>query len=192
MAAGTSSVMQRLVTRVEAELTTEEVELAMFLLTDTASGATTFWDALRNTCGRDSSMFNLLAELLFCVQRLDVSKRLMGLSRDFSVALANSGVVPQMRKALLKAHDGLGSEDVFSVWFLCRDLLGTKRCDGSFIHLVQDLEAVGAVSLTNMCVIHRCLLTIGRKDLAQPVRNLCRNRPRLGRFPVTTAAGCDP
>lgn len=180
-----ASVMHVLVSRVAEELSEEEMQWALYLLRDYAQGARTLWDALFAACGRESSMYALLGEMLYRLQRIDVARAHMGLSRTFMAGLADAGVVPPLRAAMIYAHFRLSSEELHDMWFLMRDELGNVHCNGSFLDLVCDMEAAGIISTQDVSTLYRTLLAVGRRDIATVFRGFC---PRYLWVRLTSAA----
>lgn len=113
-----------------------------------------------------------LEELMFCLKRFDILRKVLGTSKDVvERTLRQRHVLSRYRILMADLSEDMGNEDLKNVKFLLSSTLSREKMDKAknFLDVVVELEKLDQVSSERVDFVEQCLSNIGRVDLARKV-----------------------
>ncbi|XP_031614901.2 CASP8 and FADD-like apoptosis regulator [Oreochromis aureus] len=158
---------------------------------DTDHSVACMKEMLRSKVTHHQNAHLFLAQLMFCLGRLDILRKVCKVSRDDLERTRQ--MVPSFRVLMAELSEELDTGDLDNVKFLLTCKLSREKLEKSksFLDIIVELEKLDSVSPERLDVVEECLRNIGRIDLVKKLttyknsarapeqqRNLSLQQPR--------------
>ncbi|XP_025759932.1 CASP8 and FADD-like apoptosis regulator a isoform X2 [Oreochromis niloticus] len=158
---------------------------------DTDHSVACMKEMLRSKVTHHQNAHLFLAQLMFCLGRLDILRKVCKVSRDDLERTRQ--MVPSFRVLMAELSEELDTGDLDSIKFLLTCKLSREKLEKtkSFLDIIVELEKLDSVSPERLDVVEECLRNIGRIDLVKKLttyknsarapeqqRNLSLQQPR--------------
>lgn len=169
----TSMATTKLIQLLSNNLSEDSKEEVLFLCMDLGKidSNVSFSDNLLQLSMEQKLTFVHIAEALFHVGRLDLIKTLLHLDVPFvRSCIQKKSLFSRTKILLLQAHYKLCSDDLKSLKFFLRNVMGTTEANFSFLQLTLRLKQWELITDASLEFLSTCLEQIGRLDVAFFIR----------------------
>uniref|UniRef100_A0A669BH04 Uncharacterized protein n=1 Tax=Oreochromis niloticus TaxID=8128 RepID=A0A669BH04_ORENI len=134
---------------------------------DTDHSVACMKEMLRSKVTHHQNAHLFLAQLMFCLGRLDILRKVCKVSRDDLERTRQ--MVPSFRVLMAELSEELDTGDLDNVKFLLTCKLSREKLEKtkSFLDIIVELEKLDSVSPERLDVVEECLRNIGRIDLVK-------------------------